>query len=98
MSWLKKLGKKVKKSLGKYARSLTNHHAWTRESRKFWRSVRNRTKRKRNIKAIARMTRFMRPDDSGYPLGAVDVYTDSSALADQNAYVHNSKTLAQMMR
>lgn len=98
MSWLKKVGKKIKKSLGKYVRGLGNHHAWTRGSHKFWRSVRNRMKRKRNIKAIQRMTRFMRPDDQGYPLGAVDVYTDSSALADANAYVHNSKTLAQMMR
>lgn len=98
MSWIKKIGKKIKKSLGKYSRSLTNRHAWTRATHKFWRSVRNRTKRKRNIKAIARMTRFMRPDDMGYPLGAVDAVTDSSALADANAYVHNSKTLAQMMR
>lgn len=98
MSWIKKIGKKIKKSVGKYAHDLYNHHAWTRGTRKFWRSVRNRTKRKRNIKAIARMTRFMRPDDLGYPLGAVDVYTDGSALADQNAYVHNSKTLAQLMR
>lgn len=97
MSWFKKIGKKIKKSLGKYARSLSNRHAWTRGTHKFWRSVRNRTKRKRNIKAIERMTRFMRVGE-GYPLGAVDVVTDGSALADSNAYVHNSKTLAEMMR
>lgn len=98
MSWIKKIGKKIKRSLGKMARRVTNHHSWTRSYRKMWRSVRNRTKKERNIKAIARMTRFMRPDDMGYPLGAVDAVTDSSALADVNAYVHNSKTLAQMMR
>lgn len=97
MSWLKKIGKKIKTSLGKYTHDLYNHHAWTRGTRKFWRSVRNRTKRKRNIKAIERMTRFMRVGE-GYPLGAVDVVTDGSALADSNAYVHNSKTLAEMMR
>lgn len=97
MSWIKKIGKKVKKSLGKYAHNLYNRHAWSRGTRKFWRSVRNRTKRKRNIKAIERMTRFMRVGE-GYPLGAVDVVTDGSALADSNAYVHNSKTLAEMMR
>lgn len=97
MSWIKKIGKKIKKSLGKYAHDLYNHHAWTRGTRKFWRSVRNRTKRKRNIKAIERATRWMRPDID-YPLGGVDVVTDASALADANAYVHNSKTLAQMMR
>lgn len=97
MSWLKKVGKKIKKSLGKMARRYTNHHSWTRGLHKSWRSIRNRTKRKRNIKAIERMTRFMRRD-LDYPLGGVDVVTDSSALADANAYVHNSRTLAQMMR
>lgn len=97
MSWIKKIGKKIKKSLGKYTRRLYNHHAWTRAMHKTWRSVRNRTKRKRNIKAIERMTRFMRVGE-GYPLGAVEVINDASALADSNAYVHNSKTLAEMMR
>lgn len=97
MSWFKKIGKKIKKSLGKMARRYTNHHSWSRSLHKSWRSIRNRTKRKRNIKAIERMTRFMRVGE-GYPLGAVDVVTDGSALADSNAYVHNSKTLAEMMR
>lgn len=97
MSWIKKIGKKIKKSLGKMAHRYANHHSWTRGYHKMARSIRNRTKKERNIKAIQRMTRFMRPDID-YPLGGVDVVTDSSALADANAYVHNSRTLAQMMR